>query len=158
MLDIAFIREFPELVKAGAKKKRIQVDVDRLLDVDRQRRVLITEIEQLRAERNRQSRLVSSAPAPEREVLLAATRAITEQLKQYETALGPLEAEFEQLMLQVPNVPAPEVPEGLTEADNVEVRRWGEPPTFSFAPRDHVELGETLDLIDIKRAVRIAGA
>ena len=158
MLDIAFIREFPELVKAGAKKKRIPVDVDRLLDVDRQRRALITEIEQLRAERNRQSKLVSSVPASEREALLADTRAIIEQLKLNETALAPLEEEFERLMLQVPNVPAPDVPEGLTDADNVEVRRWGEPPTFAFPPRDHVELGERLDLIDIKRAVRIAGS
>ena len=143
MLDIAFIREFPDLVKAGARKKRIQVDIDRLLDVDRQRRGLITEIEQLRAERNRQSRMVSSLPPSEREALLAETRGLTEQLKHSETALAPLEAEFEQLMLQVPNVPAADVPEGLTDADNVEIRRWGEPPTFSFTPRDHVELGET---------------
>jgi seryl-tRNA synthetase len=158
MLDIAFIRDFPELVKAGAKKKHIEVDVDRLLDVDRQRRALITEIEQLRAERNRKSRAVSGLPASEREALLAETRAISAQLKRSETALAPLEAEFERLMLQVPNVPAADVPEGLTEADNVEVRRWGEPPGFAFTPRDHVELGEALDLIDIKRAVRIAGA
>src|SRR5262245_22376867 len=157
MLDIAFIREFPELVKAGAKKKHIQVDVERLLEVDRQRRALITEIEHLRAERNRHSKTVSSASPSERQTLLAATRAITEQLKRSETTLAPLEEEFERLMLQVPNVPAPDVPEGLTEADNVEIRRWGEPPTFSFTPRDHVELGEVLDLIDIKRAVRIAG-
>jgi seryl-tRNA synthetase len=157
MLDIAFIREFPELVKAGAKKKHIQVDVDRLLEVDRQRRVLITEIEQLRAERNRKSKTVSGVPPGERETLLAETRAITEQLKHRETALAPLEEEFERLMLQVPNVPAADVPEGLTDADNVEIRHWGERPTFSFTPRDHVELGETLDLIDIKRAVRIAG-
>ena len=157
MLDIAFIREFPEVVKAGAKKKRMQVDVDRLLDVDRQRRALITEIERLRAERNRHSKKVSSVPPDEREALLAETRAITAQLKHSETALAPLEEEFERLMLQVPNVPAPDVPEGLTDADNVEIRRWGELPAFAFAPRDHVELGETLDLIDIKRAVRIAG-
>jgi seryl-tRNA synthetase len=157
MLDIAFIREFPDLVKAGAKKKRIQVDVDRLLDVDRQRRGLITKIEQLRAERNLKSRKVSSLPPSEREALLAETRGISEQLRHSETALAPLEAEFEHLMLQVPNVPAADVPEGLSDADNVEIRRWGEPPTFSFAPRDHVELGEALDLIDIKRAVRIAG-
>jgi seryl-tRNA synthetase len=157
MLDIAFIREFPDLVKAGAKKKRIQVDVNRLLDVDRQRRGLITEIEQLRAERNRKSKLVSSLPPSEREPLLAETRGLTEQLRYSETALAPLEAEFEHLMLQVPNVPAADVPEGLSDADNVEIRRWGEPPTFSFTPRDHVELGEALDLIDIKRAVRIAG-
>ena len=157
MLDITFIREFPDLVKAGARKKRIQVDIDRLLDVDRQRRGLITEIEQLRAERNRQSRMVSSLPPSEREALLVETRGLTERLKHSETALAPLEAEFEQLMLQVPNVPATDVPEGLTDADNVEIRRWGEPPTFSFTPRDHVELGETLDLIDIKRAVRVAG-
>jgi seryl-tRNA synthetase len=157
MLDIAFIREFPDLVKAGAKKKHIQVDVDRLLDVDRQRRTLITEIEQLRAERNRKSKAVSSLPSGERETLLAETRVITEQLRRNEMALAPLEEEFERLMLQVPNVPAPDVPDGLTDADNVEVRRWGEPPTFSFTPRDHVQLGEALDLIDIKRAVRIAG-
>ncbi|MGH8072274.1 MAG: serine--tRNA ligase [Candidatus Entotheonellia bacterium] len=157
MLDIAFIREFPEVVKAGAKKKRMQVDVDRLLDVDRQRRALITEIEQLRAERNRHSKKVSGVPPDEREALLAETRALAAQLKHSETALAPLEEEFERLMLQVPNVPAPDVPEGLTDADNVEIRRWGELPAFAFAPRDHVELGETLDLIDIKRAVRIAG-
>jgi seryl-tRNA synthetase len=157
MLDIAFIREFPELVKAGAQKKRIQVDVDRLLEVDRQRRALITDIEQLRAERNRRSKAISSVPASERAALLAETRTISEQLKHSETALEPLEAEFERLMLQMPNVPALDVPEGLTDADNVEVRRWGEPPVFGFTPRDHVELGEALDLIDIKRAVRIAG-
>jgi seryl-tRNA synthetase len=158
MLDIAFIREFPDLVKAGAKKKRIQVDVDHLLEVDRQRRGLITEIEQLRAERNRKSKMVSNLPPGEREALLAETRGLTEQLRYSETALAPLEAEFAHLMLQVPNVPAADVPEGVTDADNVEIRRWGEPPTFSFTPRDHVELGEALDLIDIKRAVRIAGA
>jgi seryl-tRNA synthetase len=157
MLDIAFIREFPEMVKAGAKKKHIQVDVDRLLDVDRQRRALITEIERLRAERNRYSKMVSGLPRDEREALLAETRAITTQLKHSETALAPLEEEFERLMLQVPNVPAADVPEGLTDADNVEIRRWGERPTFPFTPRDHVELGDTLDLIDTKRAVRIAG-
>src|SRR5919197_2936775 len=157
MLDIAFIRDFPELIKAGAKKKHLQVDVDRLLEVDRQRRGLITELEQLRAERNRKSKVVSSVPPSEREALLAETRIITERLKHGETALAPLEEEFEHLMLRVPNVPAADVPEGLTEADNAEVRRWGEPPTFSFTPRDPVELSEALDIIDIKRAVRIAG-
>jgi seryl-tRNA synthetase len=157
MLDIAFIREHPDLVKAGAEKKRLKVDIDRLLEVDRQRRALITESEQLRAERNRKSKAISGAPASARALLLAETKAITERLKQVEAALSPLEQEFERLMLQVPNVPAPDVPEGLTEADNVEVRRWGEPPTFAFPPRDHVELGELLDLIDIKRAVRLAG-
>jgi seryl-tRNA synthetase len=158
MLDIAFIREFPDLVKVGAQKKRLYVDVDRLLAVDRERRALITVIENLRAERNRTSKTVSTSPPDKREALLAETRGITEQLRHSEAALAPLEAEFERLMLQVPNVPAPDVPEGLTEADNVEVRRWGEPPTFAFTPRDHVELGETLDLLDIRRAVRIAGS
>lgn len=157
MLDIAFIREFPDLVKAGAEKKRLKVDIDRLLEVDRQRRALITESEQLRAERNRKSKAVSSSPAGEREALLAETKMITERLKRIEADLAPLEREFERLMLQVPNIPAPDVPEGLTEADNVEVRRWGEPPAFPFTPRDHVELGEALDLIDIRRAARIAG-
>jgi len=157
MLDIAFIREFPDLVKAGAQKKRLHVDVDRLLAVDRERRALITVIENLRAERNRTSKAVSTSAPEKRETLLAETRAVAEQLRQSEAALVPLDAEFERLMLQVPNVPAADVPEGLTDADSVEVRRWGDPPTFAFPPRDHVELGETLDLLDIRRAVRIAG-
>jgi seryl-tRNA synthetase len=157
MLDIAFIREFTEIVKAGAKKKHLQVDVERLLEVDRQRRALITDIERLRAERNRHSKMVAGLPPHERPALVAETRALTAQLKHSETALPPLEEEFERLMLQVPNVPAADVPEGFTEADNVEVRRWGEPPTFTFIPRDHIELGDSLDLIDTKRAVRIAG-
>src|SRR4029450_4429355 len=104
MLDIAFIREFPDLVKAGAEKKRIQVDVDRLLDVDRQRRGVMTEIEQWRAERNRKSKTVSSLPPSEREALLAETRGLTEQLRHSEAALAPLQAEFEHLMLKVPNL------------------------------------------------------
>jgi seryl-tRNA synthetase len=157
MLDIAFIREFTEIVKAGAKKKHLQVDVERLLEVDRHRRALITDIERLRAERNRHSKMVAGLPPHERPALVAETRALTAQLKHSETALAPLEEEFERLMLQVPNVPAADVPEGFTEADNVEVRRWGEPPTFTFIPRDHIALGDSLDLIDTKRAVRIAG-
>jgi seryl-tRNA synthetase len=157
MLDIAFIRQFPELVKAGAKKKHLHVDIDRLLEVDRQRRAVITEIEHLRAERNRHSKVVAGLPAQERDSFVAETRAMTAQVKRSESALAPLDEEFERLMLQIPNVPAADVPEGLTDADNVEVRRWGERPTFSFTPRDHVELGEALDLIDTKRAVRIAG-
>ncbi|MBI3327272.1 MAG: serine--tRNA ligase, partial [Nitrospinae bacterium] len=157
MLDITFIRAYPELVKAGAQKKRITVDIDRLLEVDRQRRALLTEVEQLRAERNRTSKAVGGRLPAMRESLLAETRAMTERLKQLEPELAPLDHEFDLRMLQVPNVPAPDVPEGLTEADNVEVRRWGEPPTFPFASRDHVELGEWLDILDLKRAVRIAG-
>jgi seryl-tRNA synthetase len=157
MLDIAFIREYPELVKAGAQKKRLKVDLDRLLEVDRQRRALLTEIEQFRAERNRQSRGIAGGTPGEREARLAETRALTERLRQLEAALPPVEREFDQLMLQVPNVPAADVPDGLTDADNVEIRRWGEIPRFSFTPRDHVELGEALDLLDLKRAVRIAG-
>src|SRR5262249_49494994 len=129
MLDIAFIREFPDLVKAGAKKKHIQVDIDRLLDVDRQRRSFITEIEQLRAERNRKSKTVSSLPPSEREALLAEIRVVSEQLRHSETALAPIETEFERLMLQVPNVPAADVPDGVTDTDNIEIRRWGGLPT-----------------------------
>src|SRR5688500_14219880 len=125
MLDIAFIREFPDLVKAGAQKKRLQVDVERLLAVDRERRVLITAIENLRAERNRASKSVSTSAPEKRGTLLAETHGIAEQLQQSEAALVPLDAEFERLMLQVPNVPAADVPEGLTDADSVEVRRWG---------------------------------
>ena len=158
MLDIAYIREHPEEVKRGAAKKRFEVDIDRLLEVDRARRETQRRVEDLRAEKNRRSKEIPGLAAEERQAALTAMRQVDRDLKGLEPELARLEKEFEALMLQVPNVPAEDVPDGVDDQDNVEVRRWGEPRKFDFEPLDHVALGERLDIIDFARGSKVGGS
>ncbi len=158
MLDIAFIRNNTEVVKEGVRKKRMKVDIDELLSVDNDTRLLKTEVETLRADRNRISKDVSKAVGPQREELISQIRFIKESLLEKEPKLKDLEERFEQLMLFVPNPPAPEVPEGDSDEDNVVLREVGKPPEFDFVPKDHLELAESLDIVDMPRAVKFAGA
>jgi seryl-tRNA synthetase len=158
MLDIRFIREHPDLVQAGARKKRIDLDIRQLLELDEQRRSLIGKVESLKALRNKMSKEIPTLQGEARQAAIAQMRQVAEESRALEGPLREAEAAFEDLMLRVPNVPADDVPEGLTDADNVVIKTWGEPPHFDFTPRDHVELGERLDIIDIPRAVRLAGS
>ena len=158
MLDIAFIRNNPEVVKEGVRKKRMKVDIDEILSIDNDIRFLKTEVETLRADRNRISKDVSRADGPQRDELISQIRFIKESLTDKEPKLKNLEERFEQLMLFVPNPPAPEVPEGDSDEDNVVLREVGKPPTFDFVPKDHLELAESLDIVDMPRAVKFAGA
>jgi len=158
MLDIRFIREHHELVQNGARKKHIDIDIHQLLKVDEQRRQLISQVEGLKALRNKTSKEVPTLQGGARQAAIARMKEVAGESKQLEITLREVEATFEGLMLQVPNVPADEVPEGATDADNVLLRTWGALPHFDFTPRDHVELGERLDIIDIPRSVKLAGS
>ena len=158
MLDIRFIREQPDLVQAGARKKHIDVDVRELLEVDEQRRRLLGRVEELKAQRNRMSKEIATLEGEPRQAAIAAMKEVAAESRGLEGSLRDAQAAYEALMLRVPNVPADEVPEGETDADNVVVKTWGEVPQFDFTPLDHVELGERLDIIDIPRAVKLAGA
>ena len=158
MLDIRFIRKHPELVQEGARKKHFDIDIHQLLDVDAQRRNLITQVENLKAQRHKMSKEISTLQGEHRQVAIAQMQQVAAESKALEKPLRELEATFESLMLRVPNVPAEDVPEGETDADNVVIKTWGDIPQFDFTPRDHVELGEWLDIIDIPRAVKIAGS
>ena len=158
MLDIRFIREQPDLVQAGARKKHIDVDVRELLAVDEQRRRLLGRVEELKAQRNRMSKEIAALEGESRQAAIAAMKEVAAESRGLEGSLRDAQAAYEALMLRVPNVPADEVPEGETDADNVVVKTWGELPQFDFTPLDHVELGERLDIIDIPRAVKLAGA
>lgn len=158
MLDIRFIREHPELVQAGAQKKRIAFDVQQLLAADEHRRALVGKVEQLKALRNKRSKEIPHLQGAARQAALEEMKQVAAESKALEGPLREAEAQFEALMLRVPNVPAVDVPEGDTDADNVVLRTWGTLPQFDFPPRDHVELGEWLDIIDVTRAVKIAGS
>jgi seryl-tRNA synthetase len=158
MLDIRFIREHSDLVQAGAHKKRIDIDIQQLLEVDEQRRQLLAKVESAKALRNKTSKDIPTLQGEARQAAIAQMKRVAEESKGLESALREVEAAFEALMLRVPNVPAVDVPEGATDADNVVLHTWGDLPQFDFTLRDHVELGELLDIIDIPRGTKIAGA
>jgi seryl-tRNA synthetase len=158
MLDIAFIRNNPEVIKDGIRKKRMKMDIDELLAVDEEVRSLRADVENLRADRNRISKEVPKLQGEEKEQAIAQVKSIRDGLGQREPKLREVESRFEELMLKVPNPPLPEVPDGDSDDDNVEVRSFGQPPTFDFPLKDHLELAESLDIVDMPRAVKFAGA
>ncbi|HEU4754429.1 MAG TPA: serine--tRNA ligase, partial [Armatimonadota bacterium] len=158
MVDLRLLRENPELFREASRKKRIPADVDAVLETDAQLRALRVDVENLRSERNRVSKSVGKAQPAEREAILEEARKLREQLEAREPELKRLEDRLQELLLTIPNVPAPEVPEGETDEQNVELRRWGTPREFDFQPRDHVELAQMLDLADFSRAGKVSGS
>jgi seryl-tRNA synthetase len=158
MLDIAFIRNNPEAIKEGIRKKRMRMDLDELLAVDEEVRRIRSEVESFRADRNRLSKEIPQLKGEEKEAAVGRVKFLKENLGAQEAKLRVAEERFEQLMLLVPNPPLPEVPEGESDDDNVQVRSFGEPTKFDFTPRDHLELAEMLDIVDMPRAVKFAGA
>jgi seryl-tRNA synthetase len=159
MLDIQFIRTNPELVKKAAENKQLNPDVvDRVLALDEQRRELIVKVEEIRQQINANvaeiKQNADKRPTPEQ---IQKGRELKEQLQDIEPELKQVEENFIDLMLQVPNLPATDVPVGANEDGNQVVRQEGTPPTFDFEPKPHQELMENLDLVDTKRATAIAG-
>ncbi|MSS72890.1 MAG: serine--tRNA ligase [Candidatus Latescibacteria bacterium] len=158
MVDLKFIRENAALVKEGARKKRIGVDIDGLLALDARAREIRVRLDHLRAERNRGSEQVPKLQGEEKQKAIAQMKEVSNEIKALEPEHKDLEDQISALLLTVPAPPGDDVPMGATDADNVEVRRWGRPPKFDFTPKDHIELGEALDLIDIPRGVKLAGS
>lgn len=157
MLDIHFIREHADLVKAGAAKKRMTVDIDRLLALDDERKRLRGELDEKRAEQNRGSARIMLAQGEEKEKLLEALRHLKQGMADSDEKYKEVMKEWQELMLQVPNIPDMSVPDGESDADNQEVKKWGEPTAFSFTPKDHVALMTTLGLADFERGAKVAG-
>jgi seryl-tRNA synthetase len=158
VLDLKFIRQNPDLVKAGAAKKRIPCDIDKILELDREVREQGQVIDKLRSEQNASAKAIGQAPPADRQRLAAAQKEAKTALKLKEEAHAALQAELHELLLRVPNVPAPEVPDGKDDTENVEIRRVGEPRRFDFEPLDHVALGEAQDWLDVERGARVAGS
>ena len=146
MLDIRFIRSNPDAVRRAAELKRIPFDVDALLTVDAERRRLLQTSEEMKAKQNRTSKQIATLRGEERDQRIREMQELVATIKQMTEQLKGLETEFDALMLQVPNIPADEVPAGESEADNVEIRRWGTPRQFDFEFQDHVTLGNRLGI------------
>ena len=160
MLDLTFIRNNPGLIKEACRLKNNSLDVDYLLDVDRRVVALQRETEEMRAEQKQLSKRIQAAGKEQelRAQLLAQGKELAEQLKRREPELNTLLDERQQLLYLVPNIPDPSAPVGKDENDNVPFKYWGEKPHFDFEPLDHYALMQKLDLVDIERGVKVAGA
>lgn len=147
MLDIKLIREHPKKIQEAVNNKGVAIDVNHLLEIDEKHRELSQSAQKLREERNRFAR----------EQNIEKGKEIKVQLEKEEYALRAVEDELHEWLLKVPNIPLNDVPIGKDETENQVLRKWGEPKNFDFKVRDHVALGELLDIIDIERAAKVSG-
>lgn len=158
MLDIKFIRENSDIVRQAATKKRIDLDLDHLLALDDTRRERMTEIEEQKAEQNRVSgKIATAADEAEKQAMIAEMQTLKESIHTAEEALKPVVEEWQKLMLQVPNIPDMSVPDGASDADNQELKQWGEQTTFPFPAKDHVTLMSELGMVDFERGSKVHG-
>ncbi len=164
MIDIKLLRENPEFVKERLKTRDLSlaVLVDEVLDVDKERRLLIAEVEKLKAEKNKLSkeigRLFKEGKKEEAEKLKQQVQAKNEKIEKLEKELKKIEEKFNKLLLSIPNLPHESVPIGEDESQNVEIRKWGEPRKFDFEPLPHWEIGEKLGILDFERGAKLAGS
>ena len=161
MLDIRILRDDPDRVRKGALKKRFPdraLAVDRVLELDAQLRGLIPELDGLRAAQKQAGKAMGKLAPAEREAVLAEQRELKTRIQGLETRERELQDAIKDQLLLVPNVPDDEVPDGASDAANVEVRRVGKPPVFAFAHRSHDELAVARGWLDVERAAKMAGS
>ncbi|MFH1729704.1 MAG: serine--tRNA ligase [Pseudomonadota bacterium] len=157
MLDINFIRGNVEIVKEAARKKRIKVDVDKLINIDEKRRKLLGEVEEIRNKRNIIAKSIGTLSPEKRQEAISQGKELKQSLEGLEPELKEYENQINDIMLMVPGIPHPSVPEGVSDEDNVELRKVGEIPEFDFELKDHIELAHSLDIVDFERASKFAG-
>jgi seryl-tRNA synthetase len=160
MLDIKFIREHPDLVKDGIRKKGAEDNIDEVLKLDAQRRELLQKVEVLKNKRNVVSEEVGKLKRDKKDAsaVIAQMDEVKQQIKSIDEEVSGIEKSLSQLMLTIPNIPHPSVPVGKLPTDNQEIAKWGELPVIDFKPKPHWELAEKLDIIDFERGVKITGA
>ncbi len=160
MLDINLIRENPEVVRAGMKKRGMDPSpVDEAVRLDSRWRDLLQEVESLKAERNKVSKEIGKMKDKEqREQKIAAMREVADRIKSLDEEVNQLESNLNAVMSIIPNIPDQRVPDGFTEEDNVEVRRWGDHPIGDFEYKPHWDLGPELGILDFERGVKLAGS
>jgi seryl-tRNA synthetase len=157
MLDIKYIRENQKEIKEAVKNKHIDLDLNRLLELDARRVVVLQYLEELQAEKNKLNELIQKASSKERNDLIEQGKKVKEKTIQAEPDYQQIKKEFDELMVKVPVIPAPDVPVGKDEKENVEIYKWGEIPKFDFSVKDHIRLGKDLDILDFERGVKVAG-
>jgi seryl-tRNA synthetase len=157
MLDIKFIRENKELVKAAADKKNIRVDVDALIRLDTERLDILRELESLRAQQNAESKKVQTIDGDNRTQAIATLKDLKEQIKTQEDKQKKVFGKWQNIMWQVPNIPDVSVPDGDSDQDNIQIKEWGEKTVFDFDPQGHIDIMQSLDMVDFERGSKVHG-
>ncbi|MEK7160689.1 MAG: serine--tRNA ligase [Patescibacteria group bacterium] len=159
MLDIKFIQANKEAVRENIKNRGVKIDVDRLLELDEQRRKGIAQVEALRASQNKANdEIAKEKDSAARQIKIDEMKKVKEELAKLEPSLKKIEEEYASLLMLVPNMAMFDVPKGKDENENVPLRQVGQVPKFDFKPKEHWEIGEALDIIDTKRAAKVSGA
>lgn len=157
MIDLNFIRKNKTKIKKAIEKKNIGLNLDELLKLDNERRALIKNVDDLRRRQNDFNKRVIQMPGNEKQKAIDGMKLLANELRTAELALKENEKKFNDMLALVPNIPSDDTPVGLDEKSNVEVEKWGQPPKFDFKVRSHVELGESLDIIDLERGANTSG-
>jgi len=163
MLDLKRIRAEHEAIKEAMKIRGEAFDlemIDKVVELDEKRRSILAEVEVLKNKRNTDSQEIAKLKKAGQNVdeLLKEMKELSDKIKEYDAELSKVEEEINYLLLRIPNVPHKDVPKGETDADNVEVRRWGEVRKFDFEPKAHWDIGVDLDILDFERAGKVTGA
>ncbi|MBD3671162.1 MAG: serine--tRNA ligase [Gammaproteobacteria bacterium] len=160
MLDPKLLRSDLEGVAAGLKKRGFELDTEQLSQLESERKTLQVRTQELQNERNTHSKAIGQAKAKgeDAQPILDKVAAIKQELEQCESRLSDLQGELDEMLMGVPNLPHESVPEGLSEEDNVELRKWGEPRRFDFEPKDHVDVGAAIGGLDFDTAAKITGS
>ncbi|MEA3292986.1 MAG: serine--tRNA ligase [Patescibacteria group bacterium] len=158
MLDIKFIRENPREVKNGCQKKQVDVDIDRLLKIDKKKRKIQMDLEKMLAEKNQANKkIIGAKNKKEKQGIILKMKEVDKRSDAIKEKLKKTDNDFGELMRQIPCLPLEDVLSGKSEADNIVLKKIGKPKKFNFKPLDHLDIGEKLGIIDVKRAVKISG-
>lgn len=158
MLDLKLIREDPEGVRKALRRRGGEYPIDDVVQVDVRRRGAQARLDELRAEQNRAGKQVADLKGKQKQEAIARLKGLSDEIAVLEQEQATTAAELNRLLLEIPNLPHDGVPEGESDEDNVEVRTWGNLPSFDYGARDHLALGEALDIIDVERAARASGS
>jgi len=160
MLDLGYVREHLDAIEKMARDRGITLDLAPFREIDAERRALITAAEKLKADRNKASEEIAKLKKAGQDAsgILARMKSVSDEIQRDDARISELDERLKQFLLTIPNIPHASVPVGKGAADNVEVRRWGAPPKFDFAPRPHWEIGEGAGILDFAAAAKIAGA
>ncbi|NLL04618.1 MAG: serine--tRNA ligase [Clostridiaceae bacterium] len=160
MLDIKLIRSNPEILKKALLKRKDSFDVNEILNLDEKRRQILVEVEQLKNKQNSDSKMIPifKKEGKDIEPLMEEMKKLSDKIKVLDSEVRDIDEELNKILLTIPNIPNSSVPDGDTDEDNVEIRKWGEPRKYSFEPKAHWDIGEKLDILDFSSASKVTGA
>src|SRR5262245_43291203 len=158
MLDAPFIRDHLDAVKANCRNRNVTADPERVVQLDDERKRLVQETQTLQQRQNEVSKAIPKEKDPaKKQALIQEGRSLRDKVAALETQLKQVEADLRAVLLTIPNMSHPDAPVGTTAEDNKVIRRFGDPPSFAFSPKDHVALAEALNLVDFEAGSTVAG-